>query len=201
MQNLANYRRAGEDDTVVDQTDHIIVKELTRFGVEAVRGDVNDGEVKTTITGVLGNLKLTRAWSYWVVKGKVPIDLAIKLHENNIGKTDIRSDGHCGCPHPLDYGVQWVNLKTGKIATRNDERESWEKMRPHNPEMIAELEAKYEYCGDVSQNPDYSGFVSSYHIDTELGLYVFTNMCKEYKDWYKIEKINEALAKIGNKYD
>ncbi len=48
-----------------------------------------------------------RAWYYWVVKGYVPLDIAVEMYENPNGRKDIRVAGHCGCPHPADWKVRY----------------------------------------------------------------------------------------------
>lgn len=47
-----------------------------------------------------------RAWYYWIVRGYVPLDIAVEMYENPKGKKDIRVDGHCACPHPADWKVK-----------------------------------------------------------------------------------------------
>ena len=56
----------------------------------------------------------TRAWYYWVVRGYVPLDIAVEMYENPNGQKDIRANGHCACPHPfeqkLPYKVCGMNV-------------------------------------------------------------------------------------------
>ena len=47
-----------------------------------------------------------RAWYYWMVRGYVPLDIAVEMYENPKGKKDIRVAGHCACPHPVDWKVK-----------------------------------------------------------------------------------------------
>lgn len=47
-----------------------------------------------------------RAWYYWVVRGYVPLDIAVEMYENPNGRKDIRVTGHCACPHPADWKVK-----------------------------------------------------------------------------------------------
>ncbi len=47
-----------------------------------------------------------RAWYYWMVRGYVPLDIAVEMYENPNGRKDIRVAGHCACPHPADWKVK-----------------------------------------------------------------------------------------------
>jgi len=44
-----------------------------------------------------------RRWSYWSVTGYVPLDTAVKMYRDPIGKRDVRVAGHCGCPPPEEW--------------------------------------------------------------------------------------------------
>jgi hypothetical protein len=58
-------------------------------------------EVKTTIVGSLHGWVFTRAWRYWVCTGPgIPCYEAMMLHE--VFGEEVRVDGHCGCPSPLE---------------------------------------------------------------------------------------------------
>jgi len=42
----------------------------------------------------------------WLVRGYVPLDIAVEMYENPNGRKDIRVAGHCACPHPADWKVK-----------------------------------------------------------------------------------------------
>ncbi len=95
MKNLA-----GDKDC-----DGPIELELIRCGIEVVRDQPRDGEVPSSLRGALGKFSFRRAWYYWMVNGKVPLAMANELYEDPVGRTDIRVNGHCGCPAPGEPGV------------------------------------------------------------------------------------------------
>lgn len=62
----------------------------------------NQGEVKSIIVGELHGWQFTRAWYYWSAKGPgLPLEYASALHV--LFGQEVRVDGHCGCPSPLEY--------------------------------------------------------------------------------------------------
>ena len=97
MQNLAG----------VATCDEIIRTELTTADITVVDGAFAQGEVPYSLTGVLeskyGIITFERAWTYWIISGRVPIHVAKALYNNEVGKKDIRVEGHCGCPHPSEW--------------------------------------------------------------------------------------------------
>ena len=47
-----------------------------------------------------------RAWTYWMVEGYVPLNIAVEMYADPNGVKDIRANGHCGCPPPSEQLVQ-----------------------------------------------------------------------------------------------
>jgi hypothetical protein len=115
------------------ESDTIIKQELLIAKIPIITGVENKHtEVPQTLIGVMGGwyaepdvlegilpskpvemyydyyrFVFVRAWYYWTVKGAVPMVVAQELYNNEYGKTDIRADGHCGCPSPdrhSEYG-------------------------------------------------------------------------------------------------
>jgi hypothetical protein len=78
-------------------------------------------EMRTIIMGSLGNWSFKRAWRYWIATGAgIPPDIATELHEAH-GK-EVRVEGHCGCPSPLEWhkgfavGMYHVDTQEGLNA-------------------------------------------------------------------------------------
>jgi hypothetical protein len=91
MKNLAGNRECDVE----------IRRELTSCGIEIVElPEPRRGEVPARLTGRIGRFTFTRAWYYWVVQGSMPLARARTLYDNPVGRTDIRVEGHCGCPAP-----------------------------------------------------------------------------------------------------
>jgi hypothetical protein len=60
------------------------------------------GRIASGVVGELHNWGFTRNWYYWMAEGPgIPVEDAIELHEK-FGR-EVRVEGHCGCPHPLEY--------------------------------------------------------------------------------------------------
>ena len=114
---------------------------------------------------------------YWVVSGEVPIDMAMKLFEDPVGKTDIRSNGHCGCPSPMENGIKWI-ASDGRevIKTRNiEDFKSMEYLQG----VFAPEEVMSRYIfNDDPESIGATASVNMYHIDSELGLYIFIQAVK-----------------------
>ena len=65
-----------------EECDQYIERELTRAGIEVVRGERMDTEVPASITGKLGDFTFKRAWYYWMVGGNVPLTVAEELYDD-----------------------------------------------------------------------------------------------------------------------
>lgn len=116
------------------ECDAWIKYELTRARIPIEQIEVPHGsEVPYRMIGRLGPIEFRRAWTYWVSNGPVAIEVARRLYADPVGRTDIRVDGHCGCPPPE---APWVDVIGG-----------------HE-------------------------FVTTYHIDSEIGLRFFADVIR-----------------------
>lgn len=143
-------------------------------------------EVPTRFKGQLifqeGEFEFTRAWRYWVVKGKVPLELAQLIYRENVCKTDVRAGGHCGAVEPISQ-ADWYDTETGKQIASLKSKKEFEAASLSSEELMAEIgkEGLNKYI--FNDNPGEIGeaFVELYHIDSELGLYIFT---EKLKNWF-----------------
>ena len=108
---------------------------------------------------------------YWCVEGQMPVKKAEELWRDPIGRTDIRVTGHCGCPSPSDPWLTYIDPETGKEVLKQTEKAEFERLKLEH--------GQYLFSEDRKQYP---AFVSTYHVDSELGLYVLLNKIKEIKD-------------------
>ena len=117
----------------VEECDVTILEELEKAGIDIYNiKEPGRSEVPYTVYGGLGGTPLDkdgqgfmdrhgimvktmkdfvsftfeRAWYYWMVRGYVPLDIAVEMYENPNGRKDIRVAGHCACPHPVDWKVK-----------------------------------------------------------------------------------------------
>lgn len=129
---------AGKQDC-----DTTIRSELERCGITIVEGERSTNEVPASLTGILGCFTFWRAWYYWVVNGNVPIDIALELYADPVGKTDVRVDGHCGCPEPEYLGKRGavtcyhidteIGLRLFADTIRKHGMDKGQGMSPNNP--------------------------------------------------------------------
>ena len=168
--------------------DNTILEELYLAGIEAVKVERASGEVPYSYIGKIGNWTLRRAWYYWIasvihIDEGLVLEKAMILHntKNPVGDGIIgdvvRCNGDCGCPSPDEYAAKPV---------RNEELDK---------ELIAlGYECKYNETLEKSFVSITNGeirelkkagklkapfYVSSYHIDSQIGLLEFANCVKE----------------------
>ena len=168
MRNLAGDPQATE----------ICTSELTRCRIPIVPAD-NVGEAPTTVMGRFGDkYTFRRAWYYWVVTGKVPLAVAQQLYAHPVAKA-IRVAGHCGCPAPEDPWLVYYD-GTGRQVLDIKEQAQFEKLAADGSSETAQRVGKeglVEYRFEADRTP-FAAYVENYHIDSELGLYVFVEHLK-----------------------
>lgn len=154
-----------------------IEKELKRSRIEIVRDGKRDGEVPASLSGKLGSFTFRRAWYYWVVDGNVPLVVAQELYKDSVGRTDVRVAGHCLCPPPEDPWITWLD-KDGKAGIPTKEKEEFDRLCGKNL-LDSSVLNKYRFSDDPAKD-GFSSFITSYHIDTEIGLRLFADTLRKY---------------------
>ena len=83
-----------------------------------------NGEVPSLAIGGLSGWIFQRRWYYWSAEGPgIPPDIAERLHATH-GR-EVRVEGHCGCPSPLEWrkgfaiGSYHVDTQEGLNALAN----------------------------------------------------------------------------------
>ncbi len=154
--------------------------ELSRCGIEIVEGAISRGEVSTTLTGKLGNFTFRRAWYYWVVDGPVPLAVAEELYSPEF-KGDIRSGGDCGSQHPSTWAKARYEGKEVLTASQFRECEGLASTSPVFASIMKEEKflRTYHVINDDNLKP-FNSFVDTYHIDSELGLYIFVQALRKH---------------------
>ena len=164
----------------VENCDIFIKDELMRCGIDIIEGERAKGEVAASISGKLKDFTFHRAWYYWIVEGLLPLHVAQELYADEVGKTDIRVDGHCGCPAPEKHYVKWLS-EDGREIIPEDQKKPFEDMAKSHPNweeiQPGMLEKRYVF----SDKPELYGspFIDSYHIDSEIGLRIFADRVKK----------------------
>lgn len=113
---------------------------------------------------------------YWVVNGKMPILQANELYYCSVvGKKDIRCSGQAGGiePHEVTEWFTW----DGKQCLPLAEKDNFKKFEYLGGDFAPErVEQKY-----VFGNPELcetKGFITSYHVDSELALYILVQVIR-----------------------
>lgn len=159
-----------------ENADVILSKELNRCGIPIKDWNAKPfSDVPYTKFGFLeckhGVFSFHRYWYYWGVRGEIPLSVARKLYTNVVGKDDIRVNGHCGCPAPEGSALQYrLNGKEIIYDPDGKQKEDWDRLSA--PGKWLEHHIRPEF----SSNPELIAdkvFVNNYHIDSELGLYIF----------------------------
>lgn len=78
--------------------------ELEAAGIQTYvfGGLYGQSEVPSKCVGHLSGWSFKRAWYYWVATGPgIPPEIAERLHATH-GR-EVRVEGHCGCPSPLEW--------------------------------------------------------------------------------------------------
>jgi hypothetical protein len=97
------------------EANRIVAAELESAGIDQEIFDPGTREVQTTISGRIGDIVLTRAWYYWVAKGDVPVDVAIKIHK---GMGDVvRAGGDCACRPPPKHWTEYRDTGHGFVTS------------------------------------------------------------------------------------
>lgn len=166
MKNLAGVQSCDTD----------IERELVRAGIEIVRGERTKNEVPASVTGKLGHFSFRRAWYYWVAIGDVPLRVAQEIYRDPVGKTDVRAGGDCG--RILEgHVIEWRD-EGGRKLCSTAEKHELEKYGD-NP-MVQKVLNDPLLRFVESPSTEGNGFVTVYHIDTEVGFRFFADMLKKH---------------------
>ena len=177
----------------VEEADRTIMEELYLADIEIINTETPDfGEVPYTKYGRIGYWKFERAWRYWVatVEDRIqglPLKAALELHykpnpvnpDQTLGQV-IRSGGDAGASSPDEYGAQ-------PILNKELDKKLLE--LGHELKTIEIGDVKHEYVaatvGDISEHCnagrlDVERYVTSYHIDSQVGLLEFAKFVKKF---------------------
>ena len=169
MRNLAGKK----ENTCCDEE---IRLELDRAGIEAVDVDQSEGEVQYSVIGELttsyGTMTFRRAWYYWVVDCKVPLELAKRIYAHPEGKVTVRAGGHCGCVPPENEAKYYHERK--RACNKEEYDQCLDFLRERGDEELVNIFLKKNIS--VNDPKACDGFVTCYHIDDQAGLLLFVLM-------------------------
>ncbi|MFI5297273.1 MAG: hypothetical protein ACHREM_04180 [Polyangiales bacterium] len=172
MNNLAGHK--GADD--------VIHGELTRCGLEPVEfHSPPKAEVQTRWKGQIGPIELTRAWTYWIASGPVPLPIAEKLYALPAVVADaIRAGGDAGRRPPAQWATHFD--ADGKRLAHDPEGKQEAQFRDFSTRYPKYDEFKVENWPHFVPNAAAvaaRSIVDMFHIDTEEGLRAFVAHVKE----------------------
>lgn len=182
MRNLA--RRYDRNDfalisKVMSEINPIVDSELTAAGIPIfTSSDPIQGEVPTSQIGRLDGWEFTRAWVYWIARGRMPIKAARAIY--SFGSDKIRCGGDCTAPPP-DVQVKFI-APDGRVIVGAKDMERLADWHKHYPdaEIWKPTAITKEYVQESKAFPrdDSTAYVTVYHIDTPEALKQFADFVK-----------------------
>lgn len=158
MRNLAQ-------STYDPKIDEMVKEELLIAKIPLLKVSVMDSEVKTHYIGILNGFVFERAWTYWVVRGWMPMVHAKYLYEN-FKDLNIRADGGAGNDNPEKQHVYTDPAYEKRLL---DLRNS-----------CSNLKEFLERSKEIKENPEDPKFINTYHIDTQMGLCKIAEVIKQF---------------------
>lgn len=181
MRNLA-----GESDC-----DVFIRDELRLAQIAVIEGPRSTHEVATRVTGKLGLFTFTRAWSYWIAEGPMPLNVAEEMYEDPVGRTTVRAGGDCACRPP----VTWASFldADGKELFGDDQEGSQELALRRIVALGILPQESYNAFRFVREAGVQSrskqapvlrqmctrAVINTFHIDSQDGLRLFGSACRK----------------------
>jgi len=161
---------------MVSEINPIVDAELTAAGIPIFPSpEPIQGEVPTSRIGRLNGWEFTRAWVYWIARGRMPLNTARIIYK--FGCREIRCGGDCTAPAP-DTKVEYIAPDGREIVTAEDMDlfAEWHKRRPDaeawHPSTIAK---QYVQESELCPRNDSNAYVTVYHIDAPEALRQFAD--------------------------
>lgn len=149
----------------------ICALELQRAGVPIALASEDEhlGEVGSRVVGRLGAFTFERLRYYWAVRGPLPLEAAVRVYADPIGRRDVRVAGHCGCPPPESPWVEWRRPDGARVVDdpSGKQQAEWDAYVVRHPRDDDGEPVVF------SRDPAADGarpFVTLYHVDSAEGL-------------------------------
>ena len=162
------------------ESDEAVRHELEAAGIEPVRGARAAGEVVSSVTGQLGGFTFRRGLCHWVADGLVPLEVALAMHADPVGRQGLRVGGHGARPAPGQFATVWLDGAGNLILPLGDKEETAEALAILYPAAHRRVErgARVAFVADPARRG--RGFVDGYHIDTDDGLLLFAETMRRH---------------------
>lgn len=155
------------------ESQEMIREELRAVGIQPL---FLNGESGPIIGGILPGFDLTRACDKWVVKGNIPLAVAMELWENPIGKEGILIHGDSNDPReeavwltsdgrmlmPVEHKTGFIKLMTGEGVPESK----------INEQFIFICREEFSGSG--------AAYILGYEIVTHEGLKLFVDTVRKY---------------------
>jgi hypothetical protein len=160
--------------------DEAVRLELQAAGIDPVCGEPAVGEVVSSVTGQLGGFTFRRCLCHWVADGLVPLEVALAMHADPVGRKGLRVGGHGARPAPGQFATVWLDGEGNLNLPLGDKEETAEALAVHYPAAHRRVErgARVEFVSDPARRG--RGFVDGYHIDTDDGLLLFAETMRRH---------------------
>lgn len=108
----------------------------------------------------------------------MPLEIAKELFQDPVGREDVRVAGHCGCPAPESPFITW-RAPDGRIVAPVKEEALFDRTIAKGS-LKPEEKAKFIFSDDPA-SVGALAFLTSYHIDTEIGLRLFADTIRKHR--------------------
>ncbi len=138
------------------------------------------GEVPSPIWGKLGNFTFYRAWTYYIVSGMVPFDIAMEIFQTVIGSRYVRAGGDCGPVSPDSYVSGWF-AEDGRQVIDIAQKAGFDDFISKGYLVREEVDKKYLFAVPADFPQLGNRYVTCYHVDTQEGLNLLLDVLRKHK--------------------
>lgn len=132
-------------------------------------------KIPAIVTGELGDFTFERGSYWWTVTGELPLQIAKELYDDPAGRAYIRVAGNADHLPPAPPFVVW--------KTRHDNRQvlsSEEYMKKRENGSLPDSALNGYEVSDDPAAIGAQGFITYFHLDSEVGLRLFADTLKEH---------------------
>lgn len=153
-----------------------IARELEGAMLEFVHLDKPSGDVPSRLRGKLGPIEFARGFTCWIAVGPVPLSIALELHEDPIGRRDVRVCGTSACP-PQAPWIAWYTREGARVypvehaPVYRTACRAWPHIFQDSAPIVFHNEPE-----TIGATP----YIDLYHVDSEDGLRTFTGTLRKH---------------------
>src|SRR5262249_59843771 len=162
------------------ESDEAVRHELQAAGIQPVRGARAAGEVVSSVTGQLGGFTFRRGLCHWVADGLVPLEVALAMHADPVGRKGLRVGGHGARPAPGEFATVWLDGQGNLNLPLGDKEETDQALAVLYPAAHRRVErgARVDFVAEPARRG--RGFVGGFHSGTDDGLLLFAETMRRH---------------------